>query len=110
MAPPGRALVDVSEPPRIVFESSARCPDGRRAEAMLNQVLGKARAPGHAWVVTMRFDAPSPGVFHADGDIKDDGGTVVGHRSFVGKPGGDCEGLASAIGVWASLVLDAEMK
>ena len=102
--------MDVSEPPRIVVESSARCPDGRRAEAMLNQVLAPARAPGHSWVVTMRLDAPAPGVFSADGEIKDDAGAVVGHRSISGKPGGDCQGLASAIGVWASLVLDGEMK
>ena len=102
--------MDVAEPPRIVFENSARCPDGHRAEELLNQVLGHARAPGHAWVVTLRIDAPAPDVLHAEGDITDDGGAAVGHRAFSGKPGGDCRGLARAIGVWASLVLDSEMK
>lgn len=101
--------MDVAEPPRIMFESPARCADGHRAEELLRQVLARARAPGHAWVVTMRVDAATPGVLHGEGEITDDDGAAVGHRVFTGKPG-DCGGLASAVGIWASLVLDAELK
>jgi hypothetical protein len=107
---PGGSLVDIAEPPRIVFESSARCPDGRRAEEVLGRVLARTAAPRRGWVVTVRFDAKAPGVLQAEGDIADEAGAAVGHRSFKGRPGGDCSGLASAIGVWASLVLDAEIK
>lgn len=100
--------MDVAEPPRIVFESPARCPDGHRAEELFRQLLARARAPGKAWVVTMRIDATSPGVVHGEGEITNDDGAPVGHRVFTGKAG-DCGGLASAVGIWASLVLDAEM-
>jgi hypothetical protein len=101
--------VDIAEPPRIVFESPARCADGHRAEELLKQVLAHARAPGNAWVVTMRIDSTAPGVLRGDGEITDDGGAAVGHRVVTGKAS-DCGGLARAIGVWASLVLDAEIN
>jgi len=100
--------VDVAEPPRIVFENPTRCTDGRRAEELLRQVLAQARAPGSAWLVTMRIDSHKPGALEASGEITDDAGTTVGHRVVSGK-GTDCGGLARAIGVWASLVLDAEV-
>jgi hypothetical protein len=102
-------LVDVVEQPRIVFESHSRCNDSRRAEQLLRQVLAPARAPGHAWVVIMRIDTTTPGVLHGEGEITDEAGVAVGRRVFTGKPG-DCSGLASAVGIWASLVLDAETK
>jgi hypothetical protein len=100
--------VDVAEPPRIVFESSARCPDGHRAEELFRALLARSRAPGKAWVVSMRIDATGAGALHGEGEITDDVGAAVGHRAFTGKPG-DCGGLASAVGIWASLVLDAEL-
>lgn len=101
--------MDVAEPPRIVFENPRRCADGHHAEQLLKQVLSRARAPGHAWLVTMRVGSGTPGTLEADGEITDDDGTTVGHRVVTGKPG-DCGGLARAIGVWASLVLDAEIN
>ncbi len=101
--------MDAAEPPRIVFESPARCADGRRAEELLREGLAHARAPGRAWVVAMRIDSTAPGVLRADGLITDDQGTAVGHRVVIGKAG-DCRGLARAIGVWASLVLEGEIS
>jgi hypothetical protein len=101
--------VDATEPPRIVFESSAKCAEGGRAADLLRQVLAPARAPGHAWVVTMRVDAATAGELRAEGKITGDGGVEVGHRAFLGKAT-DCRGLARAIGVWASLVLDGELR
>jgi hypothetical protein len=102
-------LVDVAEQPRIVFESHSRCSDSRAAEELLREVLSRSRAPGHAWVVAMRIDGATPGVLHGEGAITNDAGAAVGRRVFTGKPG-DCRGLASAVGIWASLALDAEMK
>lgn len=101
--------MDVAEQPRIVFESHSRCNDGHAAEELLREVLSRSRAPGHAWVVAMRIDGTTPGVLHGEGEITNDAGAEVGHRVFTGKPG-DCRGLASAVGIWASLALDAEMK
>jgi hypothetical protein len=57
----------------------------------------------------MRIDASGPGSLRAEGEIVDGGGVSVGHRELTGKAG-DCGGLARAVGVWASLVLDAEMS
>jgi hypothetical protein len=102
-------LVDVAEQPRIVFESHSRCNDSHAAEELLREVLSRSRAPGHAWVVAMRIDGATPGVLHGEGEITNDAGVAVGHRVFTGKPG-DCRGLASAVGIWASLALDAELK
>jgi hypothetical protein len=104
----GGESVDAAEPPQIVFESPARCPDGHRAQGLLEQSLARARAPGAGWAVTMRVDAMGPGVLHAEGEIKDDHGAPVGHRVLERKAS-DCSGLARAIGVWATLVLDAEI-
>ena len=101
--------MDAAEQPRIVFESHSRCNDSHAAEDLLREVLSHARAPGHAWVVAMRVDAGTPGLLHGEGAITNDVGTVVGRRVFTGKPG-DCRGLASAVGIWATLALDAEMK
>ena len=101
--------MDVAEQPRIVFESHSRCNDSHAAEELLREVLSRSRAPGHAWVVAMRIDGATPGVLHGEGAITNDAGAAVGRRVFTGKPG-DCRGLASAVGIWASLALDAEMK
>jgi hypothetical protein len=45
----------------------------------------------------------------ADGEILDSSGAPVAHRALADH-GGDCGGLARAIGVWASLVLDSELR
>ncbi len=101
--------MDAAEQPRIVFESHSRCADARGAEELLRQVLARSQAPGHAWVVAMRIDTTTPGFLHGEGEITNDQGASVGKRVFTGKAG-DCRGLASAVGIWASLVLDAEVK
>lgn len=44
----------------------------------------------------------------AEGEITDDTGAPVAHRVLV-KASADCAGLARAVGVWASLVLDEEL-
>jgi hypothetical protein len=45
----------------------------------------------------------------ATGEITDRVGAAVAHRT-IERPGGECAGLARAIGVWASLVLDEEVQ
>jgi hypothetical protein len=101
--------VDAAEPPRIEFESSAKCADVDRAEDVLRQVLARARAPGRAWVVRTRMSGTTTGELRAAGEIVDDDGAEIGHRAFAAKST-DCSGLARAIGVWASLVLDGEIR
>jgi hypothetical protein len=54
---------------------------------------------------------PTPGAagLTAQGEIDDDSGLRIAERS-LSAPTGDCEGLARAVGVWASLVLEQEAK
>jgi hypothetical protein len=53
------------------------------------------------------------GELRAAGEIMDGAGAAVAHRTIerqAGHAGGECAGLGRAIGVWASLVLDAEVQ
>jgi hypothetical protein len=59
--------------------------------------------------VSVRIRKTAANALQADGDIVDERSAAIGHREFTGKPS-DCEGLARAVGVWASLVLDAEIR
>jgi hypothetical protein len=100
--------VDVAEPPRVVVESRASCASAERDEELLHDALGAARAPGHAWTVTMRVQPTAEHALHAEGEITDGLGLRVAAR-LLSVPAGDCRGLARAVGVWASLVLEQEL-
>lgn len=101
--------MDAADPPRIVFENTTSCADGHRAEMDLKQALSRARAPAAGWLMTVRIHMNSTDAAQADGEISDEKGAPVGRREFKRKVG-DCDGLARAVGVWASLVLDAEIR
>ena len=100
--------MDVAEPPLIVVESRASCARAERAEELLHDALAAARAPGHAWTVTMRVQPTAEHVLHAEGEITDELGLLVADRA-LSVPAGDCRGLARAVGVWASMVLEQEL-
>jgi hypothetical protein len=104
--------VDAVEPPRIVFESPAQCRESDHAEELLRRALSLARAPGRGWSVAMRVERGErlgTKALRAQGEITDGDGVSVAHRSIAGTTA-DCGGLARAMGVWASLVLDAELR
>jgi hypothetical protein len=103
----GRPNVD-AEPPKLVVEGPAPCSASPGVQAMLQQSLARARAPAPGWVVSMRIAAGAHGL-GAEGRIADAAGRTVAERS-VGGSASDCSALAEALGVWAALVLDAEMK
>jgi hypothetical protein len=96
--------LDAPEPPQIVLEQPSPC--AASAEEALRRALDPAKAPGPAWKVALRV-AADHGVLHASGEITDETGAPVAHRAMDGR---ECTGLARAIGVWASLVLDAEVE
>jgi hypothetical protein len=100
--------VDVPEPPRIVVESHASCASAEHAEESLHDALGAAQAPGPAWTLTMRVQPTADHALHAEGKITDELGFLVANRA-LSVPAGDCRGLARAVGVWASLVLEQEL-
>ncbi len=49
--------VDGAEPPRIVFESVAKCVDREGAEALLRRTLAASSAPRGSWSVSMRIES-----------------------------------------------------
>jgi hypothetical protein len=95
-----------SEPPAIVWEGRGVCTHSDRAESLLRRGIASSTAPGSMWVVNVHLVSPAPRSLLAEGEITDDDGMPVAHRSLVGS---DCDGLARALGVWASLVLDSEL-
>jgi hypothetical protein len=99
--------MDASEPPRIVFDSGAACPDREGAEEALRRALERARAPRPGWVVTARIEATTASELTAEVDIVDDGGANFAHRLSSGQ---DCGELARSAGDWASRALEAEVK
>ena len=107
--------MDAAEPPRIVVDSRASCTGAEKAGELLRAALATSRAPGHAWTVKMTVQpSPAPAVdaLRAEGEILDDSGTRVADRVLsvpASVPAGDCGGLARAVGVWASMVLEQEV-
>ena len=97
--------MDAAEPPRIVFESATTCSNRERAEALLRSTLATSRAPHGTWTVSIRIEPAAGGRVRAQGTISDDNGTALAHRELA-ETGTECRGLARAMGVWASLVLD----
>lgn len=100
--------MDFVEPPLIVVDSKASCADGQRAEESLHDALRATRAPGHAWTVTMSVQPTAEHALQGEGKITDGLGVLVADR-VLSVPPGDCLGLARAVGVWASLVLEQEV-
>lgn len=100
--------MDLAEPPRIVLESLDACADSGRAQDVLRHELAPARAPGSAWTVQMRVQRTKARALKAVGTIMDADGVTVAQRVLSGGTTG-CEGLARAVAVWASLVLDEEL-
>ena len=104
--------MDVPEPPTIVLEQPAPCADAQKAEVLLKRALAPSLAPHAAWSVKMRVTRAN-GTLTAEGEITDETNGLVAHRSIAkesAKTGGECSALARAMGVWASLVLDAEVE
>ncbi len=104
----------VYEPPQIVFEAPAVCTDRDKAEEQLRRALVPSVGPKAGWTVTLRVEKRD-GALEAAGEITDENGAPVGHRelraSLAGRRGvRDCAPLARAMGVWASLVLDAQVE
>ena len=106
---PGGSKVDVAEPPRIVVESRASCASAERAEELLHDALG-------------RRAGARPRVDGVDASPADRGARAPRRRresstnsasssptGLLSVPAGDCRGLARAVGVWASLVLEQEL-
>jgi hypothetical protein len=100
--------VDVPEAPKIVIERPAPCADLAKAEELLDRALAPALAPRGAWSVIARFSRKGASLT-VEGEITDEVDAPVAHRVLT-QPGRECASLARAVGVWAALVLDAEVE
>ncbi len=100
--------MDLPEPPNVVFSQPAPCSDARQADDLLKRALAPSVAPRGAWTVTMRV-TQSGSTLTAEGEITDESDAPVAHRTLA-KDSRECGALARAVGVWASLVLDAEVE
>jgi hypothetical protein len=101
--------LDAAEPPRIVFEDAAQCADGDRMGELLRQSVGASRATAPGRTVKLRVERTGPRAVRAEGTITDEHQTPIARRLLLGT-GPDCSSLTRAVGVWASLVLDAETR
>jgi len=101
--------LDAPEPPRIVLERPAPCRDRADAEEALRNALSASTAPGPAWTVKMRVERGERGGLRALGEITDPSGAAIAQRTLA-RGGDECTPLARGVGVWAALVLDAEVE
>jgi hypothetical protein len=101
--------LDAAEPPRIVFEDTAKCSDSDSAEVALRLSLGPPHESTTGWTIALKIERRGARAVRAAGTITDARGATVASRMLFGT-GPDCAALAQAMSVWASLVLDAEGK
>jgi hypothetical protein len=99
--------LDVPTAPAIVLVRPAPCSDANKAEELLRRSLAPAVAPRGSWSVIARFSQKS-GTLSVEGEITDEVDAPVAHRVLT-EAGSECSSLARAVGVWAALVLDAEV-
>jgi hypothetical protein len=98
--------LDATEPPRIVFENPAECTDGNRVPDALRRALGAMRSSPAGYTLALRVTRIGPRTMRAEGIISGEAEAPIAHRVLYGTDP-DCIDLAQAIGVWASLVVDA---
>jgi len=99
--------VDNAQPPQVILEDAVPCRDAADVQAQLDAALLAALAPRPAWKVRARFERTGARVV-AHGAVVDADGITVADRTLSAH-GVDCASLARGLGVWASLVLDAEV-
>ena len=100
--------MDSTEPPRIVLESPEICANPAQVEAVLQASLERARVPSGAWSLGVNLERLNSQEIRARAGLSNADGTVVARR-VLWSAADDCEGLARAVGVWASLVLEADV-
>lgn len=100
--------MDVPEAPAVVIERTAPCADAAVARDLLKRTLTPALAPRGSWSVIARFSRKGPSMM-VEGEVTDEVDAEVAHRVLT-EPGHECASLARAVGVWAALVLDAEVE
>ena len=97
----------VEAPPAVVVDAHDVCPDLDRAQDALRAALGSSVAPRAGWRLRV-FDERRGSHYIVTANLDDAQGNGVAHRVIDSTAADRCDGIISALGVWAALVLDAE--
>jgi hypothetical protein len=98
----------VEVPPAVVVDAHDVCPNLEQAQDALRETLGNSVAPQEGWRLRV-FDERRGTHVIVTANLDDAQGNAVAHREIDATSSDRCAGVISALGVWAALVLDAEV-
>jgi hypothetical protein len=97
----------VEVPPAVVVDAHDVCSNLEQAQDALRAALGASNAPEAGWRLRV-FDERRGTHIIVTANLDDAQGNAVAHRVIDATASDRCDGVISALGVWAGLVLDAE--
>ncbi len=95
-------------PPAVVVDAHDVCENLEQAQESLRRALGASAAPEAGWRLRV-FDERRGTHIFVTANLDDAEGNAVAHRMIDATTSDRCDGVISALGVWAGLVLDAEV-
>jgi hypothetical protein len=98
----------VEVPPAVVVDAHDVCENLEQAQESLRHALGGSTAPEAGWRLRV-FDERRGTHIIVTANLDDAEGNAVAHRVIDATASDRCDGVISALGVWAGLVLDAEV-
>jgi hypothetical protein len=98
----------VEAPPAVVVDAHDVCDNLEQAQSALHEALGGSVAPEEGWRLRV-FDERRGTHVIVTANLDDAKGNAVAHREIDSTSSDRCAGVISALGVWAALVLDAEV-
>jgi hypothetical protein len=98
----------VEVPPAVVVDAHDVCANLDQAQDALREALGSSVAPQAGWRLRV-FDERRGTHVIVTANLDDAQGNAVAHREIDATASDRCAGVISALGVWAALVLDAEV-
>jgi hypothetical protein len=98
----------VEVPPAVVVDAHDVCANLEQAQDSLRTALGASVAPESGWRLRV-FDERQGTHVVVTANLDDAQGNAIAHRVIDATASDRCDGVISALGVWAGLVLDAEV-
>lgn len=95
-------------PPAVVVDAHDVCSNLEQAQDSLKAALGSSVAPESGWRLRV-FDERQGTHIVVTANLDDAQGNAIAHRVIEATASDRCDGVISALGVWAGLVLDAEV-
>ena len=95
-------------PPAVVVDAHDVCANLEQAQDALRASLGSSVAPEAGWRLRV-FDERQGKQIVVTANLDDAQGNAIAHRVIETTASDRCDGVVSALGIWAGLVLDAEV-